>query len=309
MKDVVYVFTGQGSQHPGMGKSLYDAYDAAKIIFNQANEYTGMDIKGLCFEGSKEEQKLTKNTQPMIFTLEVAAFEVFSELASQHIVKAAAGHSLGEYGALYSAGSIYFKDCVELVKKRGEIMSDVGGYLAAIDNIESDKVDDLLEEFNDVQAALYNHPKQTIVGSGSKEEIEDFIVEAKANRARSRGLLPVSDAFHTSLYAERSDEYRKMLKNIDFKLPTFSVYSNFGPHKYSEKKDFAEYLSRQLEQPVMWDSIMSSIQDILPETIVEFGPKPIVKGFFMKKDKEFFKNRLVFVGDEESLEKTLEKLI
>src|SRR2546429_6122531 len=216
MGKVAFVFPGQASQYPGMGKELAEKYPAAKAVFSEADSALGFSISKICFEGSEEELKLTANTQPAILTCSVAVFRVLAEkgLAPDFV----AGHSLGEYSALVAAGSLKFADAVQLVRKRGTYMQDAVpaavGAMAAIMGLSPAEVADACKRAagGEVCApANLNSPDQTVISghSAAANRAVEIASQLGANRA---GILPDSVTFHSSLMMPAQENLDKNLR-------------------------------------------------------------------------------------------------
>ncbi|MDD7409173.1 MAG: ACP S-malonyltransferase [Anaerovoracaceae bacterium] len=323
---IAYLFAGQGAQYPGMGRDLYENYEASRRVFDQAGER----IKKLCFEGSAEDLKITSNTQPCVYTVTMAAYEAFiDELKKRGLATApptaAAGFSLGEYSALTAAGIIKsVADGTELMTRRGEWMDAAGrdehgnlrgGMTAAIgrrqkilDCVEQAREDEILE------AANLNAPLQTVV-SGALTALDRFDEIAKANRIKPIRLA-VGSAFHCAMMEPASEKMRELLLSKELGQGAFPVYANLTGRPVSEYRkagnegaqtgeDIADMLALQLMSPVRWDSTLEVLAEAGVDTFIEFGPGKTLSGLIKKNLK---KVRVFNVEDCESLEAAVEGL-
>src|SRR5881296_4365147 len=220
MGKVAFVFPGQASQYPGMGKELADKYPAAKAVFNEADQALGFSISKMCFEGTEEELKQTANTQPAILTCSVAVFRVLAEKGLQPDF--VAGHSLGEYSALVAAGSLKFADAVQLVRKRGTYMQEAVpagvGAMAAILGLSPAVVAGACKRAagNEVCApANLNSPDQTVI-SGHAGAVKRAVELASQAGAKRAVILPVSAPFHSALMAPIEEKLEKDLRDTQF---------------------------------------------------------------------------------------------
>src|SRR5574344_432004 len=224
MTKIAFIFPGQGAQSVGMGKDLYENFAEAKNVFDTADKVLGRSISKICFEGTDEDLKQTINTQPAILTTSIAALEVLkSKLGIEPAF--AAGHSLGEYGALYTAGVLSLEDTIHLISKRAEAMSKVsGGSMAAVLNLDEENFNKCLKEAQKtgyVAVANYNSPVQTVI-TGEKEAVDKASELMKNAGARKVVPLAVSGAFHSELMKGASEEFSKSVATvtpINAKLP------------------------------------------------------------------------------------------
>src|SRR2546430_6253560 len=230
MGKVAFVFPGQVSQYPGMGKELAEKYPAAKAVFDEADSALGFSISKICFEGTEEELKLTANTQPAILTCSVAVFRVLAEkgLAPDFV----AGHSLGEYSALVAAGSLKFADAVQLVRKRGTYMQDAVptgvGAMAAIMGLSPAVVADACQRAAGSEicsAANLNSPEQTVI-SGHAGAVKRAVEIASQLGAKRAVILPVSAPFHSALMTPAQEKLEKDLKQTEFAAPRVPLVAN-----------------------------------------------------------------------------------
>lgn len=308
---VAFIFSGQGSQYIGMGKELYDTFPECKKIYDKANEVLGFDLKGLIFNGDKDELSITENTQPAILTTSIAILQAIKEKGiNPEIV---AGLSLGEYSALVASEALSFESAVSLVKKRGRFMQEAVpqgiGSMAAVIGLPENKINDVLEiasEKGIVEIANYNTNNQIVIG-GEKAAV-DFASEL-LKEAGSRRVIPlnVSGPFHTSLLNEASIKLEKELSNIEFNEPNIKVITNVTADYISNKDQIKDLLKEQVKSSVKWSKTIEKMIDEGIDTFIEIGPLKTLSGFVreISKDKNV-KVNIFNIEDIKSLNKTLE---
>ena len=266
----MFIFPGQGSQYVGMGSDIYEKYDVARRIYEQANDVLGYDITRLSFEGPAEQLNLTKHTQPALLTHSVACLEVFKERTEGEMTpKVAAGHSLGEYSALVASGALTFEGALKLVQRRGELMGEFGrGKMIAFRaNLET------VREFADrfyCGIGGCNLPEQTVVG-GSEHDLKALAEYAES--IGQRGIpLNTEGAFHTYLMVSAAEAFRPSLDEALMVTPSCKVFSNYtGDYHDSDPAHIKAYLFFQLFNPVKWIwSVQQALRDGV-NLIVEFG--------------------------------------
>lgn len=308
---VAFIFSGQGSQYIGMGKELYDNIPECKKIYDKANEVLGFDLKGLIFNGDKEELNITENTQPAILTTSIAILQAIkSKGITPEIV---AGLSLGEYSALVASEALEFESAVSLVKKRGRFMQEAVpqgvGSMAAVIGLDESKIENVLKvarKKGTVEIANYNTNNQIVIG-GEKAAV-DFAAELlKESGARRVLPLNVSGAFHTSLLNEASIKLEKELNNVEFKEPNIKVITNVTADYISNKDDIKCLLEKQVKSSVKWSKTIEKMIDEGIDTFIEIGPLKTLSSFVreISKDKKT-KVNIFNVEDIKSLNKTLE---
>lgn len=300
-----FVFPGQGSQYPGMGKDLAANFNVAKLIFEEANDAVGFDLAALCFSGSEEELKLTANTQPAILTTSIAALRVINQetdLSAAFV----AGHSLGEYSALVAAGVLTFPAAVQVVRQRGAFMQDavpVGvGAMAAIMGIDGEELEQLCLDAaagEVVAPANFNCPGQVVI-AGHASAVERAIVLAKERGAKRALLLPVSAPFHSTLMAPAADRLRLELDQIEVAPFTCSVVSNVDALPYCDESKVRSLLVEQVCAPVRWDESILKMQTLEVSRYVEIGPGRVLSSLIKRIDRSSTQKN---IGDVASLKK------
>ena len=304
--NTAFIFPGQGAQAVGMGKDFYDNFDAAKKLFDEADDALGYSIKKMCFEGSEDDLKLTANTQPAILVVSV----IVSELLKAEGITAniAGGHSLGEYSALVAAGSIKFSDAVVLVHKRGQFMQEavpVGeGAMAAIIGLDDDTIIKTCAEVDEVQAVNFNCPGQTVI-AGKTAGVESAVDKLKAAGAKKAVILPVSAPFHSALMAPAAKRLAAELDKVKVTDAAFPIASNFTGELETSAADIKRNLVAQADNPVKWIACVESMKTFGAETFIECGPGKTLCGFNRRIDKTI---RSLNVEDITSLNKTLAAL-
>lgn len=283
-----YVFPGQGAQFIGMGKDLYDNSELAKAMFEQANELLGFRITDIMFNGTDEELKQTKVTQPAIFLHSVILAKVLGDDFKPEMV---AGHSLGELSALVANGVLEFEDGLKLVSKRALAMQKAcevqKSTMAAILGLDDEVVEAICEEVDGiVVAANYNCPGQLVI-SGSFEAVNQACELATEKGARRALLLPVGGAFHSPLMEPAREELAEAIKNTQFNTPTCPVYQNVTASAVTDPEEIKENLIAQLTAPVRWTQTMHQMIADGADSVTEVGPGKVLQGLFKKVDRKF----------------------
>ena len=285
-----FVFPGQGSQFSGMGKNLYESNNAAKAIFENANDILGFRISDVMFAGSDEELKQTDITQPAVFIHSVAAFTTI-EGASPHMV---AGHSLGEFSALVANKTLQFEDALKLVAIRAKAMQKAceqqPSTMAAVLALDDNKVEEICQQISTetsevVVAANYNCPGQLVI-SGSVKGIEIACEKMKAAGAKRALVLPVGGAFHSPLMAPAREELANAIKATIFNQPICPVYQNVTAAAVSDPAAIQLNLIAQLTGAVRWtQSVQAMVADGATK-FTECGPGKVLQGLVQKINKE-----------------------
>ncbi len=282
--DVVLLFPGQGSQKPGMGKDLAEAYPVARGIFGEVDAALGTDLSRLCFEGPAEVLTATKNAQPALFAHGAAVWAVTKEALMPH-VRAAAGHSLGEFTAYHAANALSVGGTAVLVRRRGELMSETGtarpGTMAAILGSTRTPIAHLCEratkEAGLVVPANFNTDEQTVI-SGEIAGVERAMELAKEAGAKRAIRLTVSGAFHSPLMEPAVVGLTSAIATSAFIDPGFPVYSNVTAEANTTAAGAKELLLRQLTSPVKWSAEIRNIAKRFPDALyVEMGPGNVLR--------------------------------
>ncbi|MDR1942972.1 MAG: ACP S-malonyltransferase [Endomicrobium sp.] len=308
MLKIALMFPGQGSQSVGMGKDLYEKYPKAKEIIDLA----GDELKKIIFEGPQETLTLTKYAQPAIFTVSMAAFEVFKEIYDfKNVELVAAGHSLGEYSALCAAGFFDFKDGLSMVKARGEFIQKASearpGTMAAIIGLDSSVVEDICRQASIdgvCEAVNFNAPGQIVI-AGVTTAINKAVDLASAAGAAKTVVLNVSGPFHSSLMSSASDNMAKELEKYNFNTPKFSVCANCDASLTTDAARVKEKLVKQIKSSVKWDESVKNIISLGFDRFIEIGPGRVLSGLLRRIDKS---KKALNIDNCISLEKTLGEL-
>jgi [acyl-carrier-protein] S-malonyltransferase len=280
-----YVFPGQGAQFSGMGKDLYDTYPLAKELFEEANTILGFRITDIMFEGSAEDLKQTKVTQPAIFLHSVILAKTLKNFQPDMV----AGHSLGELSALVANGTLDFSDGLKLVSERALAMQDAceaePSTMAAVLGLADEDVERICEETPGVVvAANYNCPGQLVI-SGSTDAVSAACDNMKAAGAKRALMLPVGGAFHSPLMKPAEERLAQAIANTSFNKPICPVYQNVSTTAISTAQEIKNNLIQQLTSPVKWTQ---SVQNMLADGASEFievGPGKVLQGLVKKIDR------------------------
>lgn len=281
-----YVFPGQGAQFVGMGKDLYETNAEARELFDKANEILGFRITDLMFEGTEEDLKQTKVTQPAIFLHSVLLAKSLGDEFKPDMV---AGHSLGEFSALVAAGALSFEEGLKLVSKRAHAMQKAcearPSTMAAVLALPDEKVEELCSEVNDIVApANYNCPGQVVI-SGTIEGIDAACEKMLASGAKRAMKLKVGGAFHSPLMQPAHEELAEAINAAEFKTPRCPIYQNVDGKPHTDPNEIKENLIKQLTAPVRWTyDVQAMIADGATE-FVELGPGSVLQGLVKKIDR------------------------
>ena len=286
MSKHAYVFPGQGAQFVGMGKDLYDNFPKAKELFDQANEILGFNITDIIFNGTDEDLKQTKVTQPAVFLHSVIRAICLGDDFKPEMV---AGHSLGEFSALVAAGVLSFEDGLRLVSKRALAMQAAcelqPSTMAAVLGLEDEKVVEVLKSITNevVVAANFNCPGQLVI-SGSIAGVEQAC-EALKNAGAKRALpLKVGGAFHSPLMEPAREELAKAIEETNFSSPKCPIYQNVVAHAVTDPQEIKKNLIAQLTAPVRWTECVRTMISDGATLFTEVGPGTVLQGLVKKID-------------------------
>jgi [acyl-carrier-protein] S-malonyltransferase len=285
MNSIAFLFPGQGSQYVGMGKDIHDQYPSARGVFEKAEEITGLPLKQLCFTGPMENLTLTANLQPAVTTLNLAILACLEEKG----VKPdwVAGHSLGEYSALFAARVISLEDTIRLVKTRGALMDQAAqknpGAMAAIMGLSPKILEEIistLKKEGAIGTANFNTPEQTVI-SGTKSLIEK--ASQQVTQAGGKAIpLAVSGAWHSPLMAEAIEAFKKVLDDVPFNAPACALVLNVTGKPEKDPFKIKEIMAQQIGQPVRWAEAVNYLMIQGVSQFVEVGPKKVLLGLVRK---------------------------
>ena len=287
---MAFVFPGQGSQSPGMGKDLAEKFPVARQVFEEADDALGFAISRLCFEGPAEDLQLTENTQPAILTVSVAVFRVLREMGIE-APAFVAGHSLGEYSALVAAGVLNLSDAVRTVRARGRYMQEavpVGtGAMAAILGGELSAVERICAEVRGDQVcsvANFNSPNQSVI-AGNTEAV-DRAVELLKEIAKRVIKLKVSAPFHCALMKPAQDRLAEDLERLEFNNPAMPVVTNVDARPTTAPHELRDALVRQVSSPVRWVESVQLLIEQGVDTFIEAGPGKVLSGLMRQTNRD-----------------------
>lgn len=284
-----YVFPGQGSQFPGMGKSYFENSDSSRKLIVQANDILGFRISDIMFEGSEEDLKQTRVTQPAIFLHSVIAYKSLDNVNPQMV----AGHSLGEFSALVANGTLSFEDALKLVSLRAEAMqkacelqpSTMAAVLALDDHKVEQICNEISQEMNDVVVpANYNCPGQLVI-SGSIPAVQAACEKMKAAGAKRALLLPVSGAFHSPFMLPAKEQLANAINKTLFHTPSCPIYQNVVAKAVTDPEQIKSNLIDQLTGAVKWTQLVQAMIIDGAAKFIEVGPGKVLQGLIQKIDK------------------------
>jgi [acyl-carrier-protein] S-malonyltransferase len=311
MAKIAIVFPGQGTQHAGMGKSLYAEFPGFRDVFDRASSVLGVDMRSLCFEGPQDALNLTINTQIAVLTFNIALYSIFREKTAVEPV-VMAGHSLGEYCALYAAGAIDFDDIFPLVQARAryhqEAVPPGVGAMGAIIGLDDDAVQSICTEINNdrerVALVIHNAPGQVVV-SGHASAVEKVMQLAREKGALKAVRLPISAPCHCSLLDSAASRLMENLDTVTFRECTVPVIPNCDPNIFYTRENARELLVRQIVSPVKWRQTVEKMGVLGIEKVIEIGPKKTLCGLIKRINNGI---SLFSVEDAPSLCKTIENI-
>jgi len=300
---IAVVFPGQGSQFVGMGKDIYESNAKAKELFDRAESIVP-GLKKVMFEGPEEELKKTDFTQPAIFVHSISLYEASKERLGG---KAAylAGHSLGEYSALYAAGALDFETAVKLVRKRGALMQDASsktkGSMAAVLGLDKAKIEELCEKVKGegyLAPANFNSPGQVVV-SGDTAAVEAGEIIAKELGAKRYIKLIVAGAFHSNIMQPAADGLKEAINGFDIKDAQVPVVANVSASEVKTADEIKELLVKQVVSPVLWVDSVEYMKSKGVDTFIETGPGGVLAGLIKKIDRSV---KIYNIGKAEDIE-------
>ena len=306
-KKIAFLFPGQGAQAVGMGKDLYETYGIAKNVYDTADKILGKSITTLCFEGPEEDLKQTVNTQPCIVTTSIAALEALkSEL--NIIPDYAAGHSLGEYCAMYAAGVMNLETTLKAIQKRADLMgSTKGGAMVAVLNAPEGSVEEALKEASSVgyvDVANYNSPVQVVI-TGDEAAVSKAGEILLAKGARRVVPLAVSGAFHSKFMEKAGKEFENFVADLELNDALLPVVTNVDAQPTKSASDFRAKMPKQIYSSVHWTQTIQKMTEDGVEIFIEIGPGKVLAGL----NKKIAPEAKVFnVFDKASLDNTIAAL-
>ena len=306
-KKVAFLFPGQGSQSVGMGKDLYENYESAKTVFDTADNVLNKSISTICFEGPEEDLKQTVNTQPAIVTMSIAAMKA---LTSQIDIKPdyVAGHSLGEYCAMYTAGVMSLENTLKSIQKRADLMGATkGGSMAAVLNASEEQLKAGLAEGSKVgyvDVANYNSPAQVVI-TGDENAVKAAGDYMLANGVRRVVPLAVSGAFHSKFMENAGHEFASFISNVELNDASIPVITNVDAEPTVNSSDFREKMPKQIYSSVHWTQTIEKMVSDGVEIFIEIGPGKVLAGL----NKKIAPDAVVYnVYDKASLDATVSAL-
>lgn len=277
-----YVFPGQGSQFSGMGKELTEGSEQARALFDEADRILGFNISEIMFEGTAEQLKETKVTQPAVFIHSVAAVVALGDEFQPSMV---AGHSLGEFSALAAAGALSFESALKLVYARALAMQkaceQVPSTMAAILALSDEKVEQVCDTIEGVVAANYNCPGQVVI-SGTREAVAEACIALKEAGAKRALPLAVGGGFHSPCMAMAREELARAISATEFRTPRCPIYQNVDAKPHTDPEEIKQNLIAQLTSPVRWTQSVRAMLADGAEEFIECGPGNVLQGLIAK---------------------------
>ena len=299
---VAYVFPGQGAQAVGMGRDLYDSFDSAKAVFDQADEVLGFPLSQLCFEGPEDELRLTINAQPALVTVSFACLKAIQDISGSNLPSPAfvAGHSLGEYTSLIASDVLDFATTVHLARERGRLMYEAGlqkpGGMVAVMGLDEASLAEICKE-TDTVIANYNSPGQLII-SGATENLPKASELAQAKGASRVIPLPVSGAFHSPLMQPAMEGLSEIIATLDFKDPAIHIIGNTTAQPLTTAEEIKSELTEQLCNGIQWQRSIEYMIDNGVATFIEIGPGRVLSGLIKRINGDVETHN---IGDAEAI--------
>lgn len=295
---VAYIFPGQGSQRVGMGRDLYDNFNSAKAVFDQADQVLGFPLSRLCFEGPEDELSQSINAQPALVMVSYACLKAASEVGGDKLPLPAfvAGHSLGEYTALVAAGVLDFATVIYLVRERGRLMYEAGlkkpGGMVAIIGLDEASLAEVCAQTS-TYIANVNCPGQLVI-SGAKENLTQATELAQAKGAQRTIPLRVSGAFHTPLMQSATSGIAEIIASLSFRRPAIPIIANTTAQPMTDVEQIKRELLTQLSHSIQWQRSIEYMLSQGVDTLVEIGPGEVLTGLVKRISREA---RTVNIGD------------
>lgn len=305
MGKIAFIFPGQGAQSVGMGKDIYENSSAAKKVYDRFDEIIGKKLSDVCFSGPEDALKQTINTQPAILATSLALLEVLKEKLDIN-PDYVAGHSLGEYGALYSAGVLSLDDTIKAIAKRAELMSHAkSGSMAAVLGLSQDVLEEIISTVEGVVSiANYNTPEQLVI-TGEEEAVAKVSALASQKGAKRVVPLAVSGAFHSALMKPAGEEFAQFVKELTFNDASIPVVTNVDAKETTKGSDFEEKMPKQIYSSVYWTQIIQYMMSQGVDTMIEIGPGSVLMGLNRKISRDI---KTYNVSNSESLDKVVNEL-
>lgn len=299
MGKIALVFSGQGAQYVGMGRELCENSKAAKAVFDIADSIRP-DTSKQCFDSTIEELSITVNTQPCVFTADLAAARAVAEKGVK--VDCVAGFSLGEIAATAFSGMLSDEEAFKLVCRRAELMDKAAkenpGAMLAVMKLPADKIEEICSKFDSTYPVNYNSPAQTVVAT--KEENVDALIQAFSDIKGRAKRLAVSGAFHSPFMAQAADGLMEYMSSVEFGEPEIPIYSNYTAKPY--EGDYRELLKAQVEKPVRWQTIVENMIADGVDTFIEVGVGKTLTGLIKRINSDVKAIKVENLADLEALE-------
>ena len=305
MGKIAFIFPGQGAQSVGMGKDVYEHSAVGKEVYDRFDAIIGRKLTNVCFNGPEEDLKQTINTQPAILATSLALLEALKE-KTDITPDFVAGHSLGEYGALYTAGVLSLDDTIKAIAKRAELMSQAkSGSMVAVLGLSQDVLEEIISGVDGVVSiANYNTPEQLVI-TGEEQAVAEVSKLASEKGAKRVIPLAVSGAFHSALMKPAGEEFALFVKDLKFNDASIPVVTNVDAKETTKGSDFEEKMPRQIYSSVYWTQIIQHMMSQGVDTMIEIGPGSVLMGLNRKISRDI---KTYSVSNLEAVEKTVNEL-